>query len=177
MQRQHPWPYSQFLHIRRICSQLSYFDIHVIQLSYHFLRRGYPLSLLQEAALLSREHSRTDLLARSPRLLQSSLDDRVFLNTTYQPHDQSLRDIIFHNWEMLGRRPTTEFVYHKKLMVGNHRPNHLRNLLVNVKFPHLPGDEVADPTHPLQPPAFAPLPSQPYWSQSAPPSHADSTNS
>jgi hypothetical protein len=36
-------PYSQFLRLTRICSEERDFDRHVINLSSHFLRRGYPL--------------------------------------------------------------------------------------------------------------------------------------
>ena len=104
---------------------MSDFDTNVLFLTYHFLRKGYPIPLLQEAALLARQHSRTLLRAPIPGHTQSSSDDKVFLITTYHWHDHSLRDIIFHNWEMLGRHPTTDFVYQKKLMCGYRRPKNL----------------------------------------------------
>ena len=44
-------PYSQFLRVRRICSRLSDYERHVIEMSRHFLRRLYPIELLQEAAI------------------------------------------------------------------------------------------------------------------------------
>ena len=66
-----------------------------------------------------------------PVSLQSSLDDRVFPITAFHPHDQ------FLNWEMLRLFPTTDFVYHKKLMIGYHRPKDLRDLVVCANIPRL----------------------------------------
>ena len=41
-------PYSQFLRVRRICSLDSDFKEHVLELTYHFMVRGYPMKLLQK---------------------------------------------------------------------------------------------------------------------------------
>ena len=41
-------PYSQFLRIRRICTNTKDYDRHIVTLSSHFLRRGYPLELLED---------------------------------------------------------------------------------------------------------------------------------
>jgi hypothetical protein len=55
-------PYSQFLRVRRICSFVEDFDRNVLVLMMHFLRRGYPMKLLEEAAKLARDKNRLDLL-------------------------------------------------------------------------------------------------------------------
>ena len=47
-------PYSQYLHIRRICSTLSDYDRHMKSMTIHFLDRGFPIDLLQESALKAR---------------------------------------------------------------------------------------------------------------------------
>ena len=138
-------PFSQFLRIRRICTKLDDYDVHVVTYAAHFLRRGYPLELIKEAALMARGLDRDELL--SPTTEKPIDKDKVFLITTFHPRDSSLRNIFFQNWEQLGRSPTTDFIHKKKLMCGYRRPKNLRDLLVRAKVPYLPGDEAADPNH------------------------------
>ena len=138
-------PYSQFLRIRRICSDIRDFDTHVLTFSSYFLKRNYPLDLITEAALTVREIDRDSLL--SPKPIKEDTNDRIFLITTYHPYDRSLQDIFYKNWEMLGRSPTTDFIHQRKLMCGYRRPKNLRDLLVQAKVPYQKGDELADPTH------------------------------
>ena len=138
-------PYSQFLRIRRICSDISDYDVHVVIFAAHFLRRGYPLTLIKEAALQARGLNRNELLAIKDK--ETPPNDKVFLITTFHPQDNTLREIFFENWKQLGRSPTTDFIHRKKLMCGYRRPKNLRDILVRAKVPYVPGDEAADPNH------------------------------
>ena len=138
-------PFSQFLRIRRICSNVTDFDRHVVNFCGYFLKRNYPTELLKEAAILARSKNRSELLQQKDKVNDDQ--DRVFLITTYHPHDRSLVDIFHTNWSILGRSLTTEFLFKKKLMCGYRRPKNLRDLLVRAKVPHKPGDELCDPTH------------------------------
>ena len=139
-------PYSQFLRIRRICSRLEDFDRHVVILSTHFLRKKYPAQLLEEAAFLARSKDRSELLQGNPQDLAQTTDDKVFLITTYHPHDHHLRNLVFKNWEVLGRSSTTDFIHQKRLMCGYRRPKNLRDILVRASLPPKSGDyEEADP--------------------------------
>ena len=137
-------PYSQFLRVRRICTNLSDFDMHILLLSKHFLDRGYPLDLLKEAAIKARCLDRNDLLSTHHNHTKDD-GDKVFLITTYHPHDNSLKDVVYKNWDMLGRSVTTDFIHKRHLMCGYRRPKNLRDLLMRAKIPYLPGDEVFDP--------------------------------
>jgi hypothetical protein len=103
-------PFSQFLRVRRICSSTIDFERHILTLMMHFLRRGYPMDLLEEAAKLARSKDRHSLI--NPDLLQTADNaqqkgDKVFLITTFYPTDHSLRKIVFDNWDLLGKSPTT----------------------------------------------------------------------
>ena len=136
-------PYSQFLRIRRICSNIDDFDLNAIFLSQFFLRRGYPLELVQNAALLARRKDRAELLNHQrPTTQETQNSDRIFLITTYHPNDSTLKDIIFKNWKILGSSTTTRHIYEKRLMVGYRRPKNLRDLLVRAKIPFKPQDSV-----------------------------------
>jgi hypothetical protein len=139
-------PYSQFLRIRRICSRMEDFDIHVVLFCRHFIRRGYPVPLLQEAAIMAREMDRSTLLQNKVKE-DTYNNDQIFLTTTYDPHDSTLKDLIFQNWEMLGKSTTTNFIHDKKLMCGYRRAKNLRDLVVKAQVSYKPGDESAAPTH------------------------------
>ena len=159
-------PYSQFLRIRRICSDNKDFDKHVLILSGHFLRRKYPLKIIKDAALLARGLSREHLLSQTPKDQTSADKDKVFLVTTYHPGDRCVPDIARHNWSILGRNQATETLFHKQLTCGYRRPKNLRDLLCKAKVGKQTGDELADPTYvptatmaqeatPIEPPRIA----------------------
>ena len=72
------------------------FDQHVLTLTMHFLRRGYPMKLLEEAATLARSKDRMylifpdQILDGSVAPINSSNTDKVFLITTFHPTDHAL---------------------------------------------------------------------------------------
>ena len=140
-------PYSQFLRVRRICTVNSDFDKNTIELCKHFLRRKYPLELLRQAALLARGKDRRALLDPTNIPRRDDGKDKIFLISTYHPHDQFLPTTIRGNWEILGRNQTTETLHQRSLTCGYRRPKNLRDLLCKARVPKLPGDEEADPLH------------------------------
>ena len=123
-------PYSQFLRIRRICTNITDYDRHIVMLSKHFLRRGYPLILLESAAITARRLDRTVLLAKKKNPEKDS--DDVILVTTFEPSQDLLRNITKENWDYLGKSHMTTFIHEKKIMVGYRRPKNLRDLLVKA---------------------------------------------
>ena len=125
-------PFSQFLRIRRICSSLTDFDKHVLQYSEHFLKRGYPPKLIEEAAIKARHTPRHELL-QYQRTESTSQDVANILVTTFHPHTDELRNIVTQHWDMLGRNNTTRKIHQKGLMVGYRRPQNLRDLLVRAR--------------------------------------------
>ena len=139
-------PYSQFLRIRRICSELNSYDAHILSLTPYFLKQNYPIELLKEAAILARSQDRKALLTPKPDT-EDKGEDQIFLITRYHPHDHFLRNMIYNNWDMLGKSPTTDHLHQKHLMCGYKRPKNLRDLLVKAKVSPKPGDTEADPTH------------------------------
>jgi len=100
-------------------------------LSTNFLRRGYPLNLLEDAAIKARRLDRNILLAPKPNDTTKKLEE-VILVTTYDPSQDILRNITKENWDYLGKSPITTFIHQKKIMVGYRRPKNLRDLLVKA---------------------------------------------
>ena len=111
-------PYSQFLRIRRICSRIEDFDLHVDKLLLHFKRRHYPAPLLEAARDLARGKERSELLHPQPKETSDCASQRVFLITTYHPSDRGLVDVVRRNWELLGRSRNTRHLFEKKMGWG-----------------------------------------------------------
>ena len=106
--------YSMFLRIRRICTHIDDYDRHIVMLSKHFLRRGYPLDLLQTAAIKSRRLDRNSLLTTIKADDTPKIKEEVILVTTYEPSQDILRNITLKNWDYLGKSPITTFIQQKK---------------------------------------------------------------
>jgi hypothetical protein len=138
-------PYSQFLRVRRVCTNMADFEKHVLEMSRHFLRRGYPMELLEEAAILARRQERETLLNKQKE--PKGKQDNVFLITTYHPTDNTVRDVVRKNWDLLGKSPTTQFLQNKRLLCGYRRPKNIRDHLVRAAIPYIEGDELNDPGH------------------------------
>ena len=153
-------PYSQFLRIRRICSHIEDYDRHAIVFSVFFFKRGYPIELLEKAATRARDLDRSELLKITLGDVKTIDTDMIYLITTYHPHDNNLKDIIYHNWEILGKSQATEELYHKRLRCGYRRPKNLRDLLVRAKVKRLPEDNLVDPSYRPPSPPPGPLMSQ-----------------
>ena len=108
-------PYSQFLRVRRICSNINDFDRHSICLSAYFIKQGCPAVLLTDTALQARSLYRDTLLCTNRTPKQKDSDD-VFLISTYHPHDNYLRNLVHENWNLLGKSQTTVFLYKRHVM-------------------------------------------------------------
>jgi hypothetical protein len=111
----------------------------------YFLLRGYLMKLLEEAHTLARSKDRSSLLTQNKLRQNIDKENKVFLITTFHPTDNSLRKIVFKNWDLLGKSPTTSFLHDRKLMVGYRRPKNLRDILVRANVPFKQGDETAVP--------------------------------
>ena len=85
-------PYSQFLRIRRICSNVEDFDKNTVLLSGHFLERDYPLELIQEAAIKARRLDRKELINK--KSTQKQEEDKHILITTFHPHNDTLPKLV-----------------------------------------------------------------------------------
>jgi hypothetical protein len=125
-------PYSQLLRIRRICSKLTDFEQHAIELCNHFLRRGYPPNIIERALIQAHRQDRESLLHPAPKP-QNDFKD-VFLVTTYHPTGSPLKGIVQENWPILGRNIATENLFTKKIIFGNRRNKSLKDRLVHAKI-------------------------------------------
>ncbi len=97
-------PYSQFLHVRRICSRETDYKKHCCILKYHFLRRGYPTHILDEAY-----HRASSLSLCEARQIKdkNDNDEKLVLVTTFNAGDSTLKDIVFKSPPMWNNHQGT----------------------------------------------------------------------
>ena len=127
-------PNSQFLRLRRICTRIEDYDTNAAMLASHFIRRGYPQDLVENAAIKVRRIDRPSILADKQTEQQRAPNKELFLITTYNPQDNLARKIVDTNWPTLGRTNTTENLYNAHITYGYRRNKNLRDFLVQAKL-------------------------------------------
>ena len=131
-------PYSQFLRVRRICSTDESFISHSFEMGKHFLRRGYPPDLIENALIKSFRKERSELLAEKTISPIKDMDKGLFAITTYQPEFSGLRDTILKDWDFLNRSNNTKPLHNKRIIFGYRRNKNLRDLLTRAKIEYPP---------------------------------------
>jgi hypothetical protein len=121
---------------------LEDYEKHVLNMSKHFLRRMYPIGLLEEAAIQARRLDRDSLLENKKS--KEGGNEDIFLITTYHPSDTSVAYVVRRNWDLSGKSPTTQFIQNKRLLVGYRRPKNMRDYIVRAAIPYRAGDEKND---------------------------------
>ena len=105
-------PYSQFLHVRRICSNDDDYIKHGKDLARHFLRADYPAKVVQEAFERAYDKERLLLLYPAPKPVPSDNDIilEIFLISTYHPSGSFLDKLIRKNRDLLDRSCCTRSI-------------------------------------------------------------------
>ena len=141
-------PYSQFLRLRRNCSEFVDFLFHSSLLSYFLLCRLYPSNLILDGFVRTMVLDRRDLLKNSDRDTSQSQERKLFCLTTHNPLNPSLQKIISKHWPRLERcnptRPLTQY----QIIYGKRRNENLSDMLVRAKLPIITGN----PDHVTGPP-------------------------
>ena len=127
-------PYSQFLRVRRICSNDDDFVTHSRELARHFLRADYPADVVQQAFVRAYDKERRLLLYPAPKpvILEEDIIPEIFLISTYHPSGSFLDQIIRQNRDLLDRSSSTRSILNWKITKGFRRPKNLRDHLVRA---------------------------------------------
>ncbi|XP_059825093.1 uncharacterized protein LOC132393706 [Hypanus sabinus] len=102
-------PFSQFLRLRRICSQDEAFHSRTKEMSSFFKQRGFPSSTINSALKCISPISRKS--AHHPTW------DRVPLVLTYHPTSLQVQHIILCNFRHLQQDPTTKHIFPSHLFL------------------------------------------------------------
>jgi len=133
-------PYSQFLRIRRICSELSDFDKTALDMSRAFIERGYPLHVVESAFLKARRCERQSLLLprRSHNAVAGSETKHFFVSQYNQMVNNTARSIIEGNRSLLLSARITTYLGRTPFIYGLRRNKNLQDSLVHSTLHYPP---------------------------------------
>ena len=127
----HSLPYSQLIHIKRICTEQKDFGKHSSLLINYFLQRGYPIDILFSAQDKVRELDRDTLLSNLPKEEEKETD-RFFSRSTYHPDGNLLKQVISTSWDYLSQSCATRDLHNHPVVYGHRRNKNLRDILVTA---------------------------------------------
>ena len=133
-------PYSQFLRLRRLCSDEDDFRTKSNQMTHFFLARHYPQSLVHKAHHKALSVPRTESLQTKPK---PTNNDRPILIMRHHPATRPIRSILLENWHLLQSTDDVASIYPKPPLIAYKRNPNLKDLLVHSKLqtssPRTPG--------------------------------------
>ena len=123
-------PFSQFLRLRRLCSDDSDFSHKSESMCQFFEKRGYPASIVQAG------HHRAQLIDRQSSLQASQKEhsDRIPFTLTFHPHNHSVKSIILKNFKLLQNDPETGTIFSQPPLISFKRDKNIGNFLVRSSF-------------------------------------------
>ena len=127
-------PYSQFLRLRRICSEENDFGIKSKEMASFFRTRGYPSNMVQRA------QERVSAIPREAIISERSgvLDAQpiIPLVLTYHPTNALVKNIMTRNFHLLRDDPDTGDIYRPlRVLCAYRRDTNLRILVPRGRAP------------------------------------------
>ena len=127
-------PYSQFLRLRRICSDDSDFKVQCDTLSGFFRDRGYPQSVIDKSrARCERVDRRTALVPKQ----KAKLNKIPLVLPFYEIISKQISKIIFRNGRILSQDPDIGFLFRDKFISAYKNHKNIKQLTVRSKLPSL----------------------------------------
>ena len=130
-------PYSQFLRLRRLCSDDSDFTTKSDEMCKFFKDRGYPDS----AVITGRDRVQQIEQQTALQTSQRSKEERIPFTLTYHPQNHVIKNIILTNFKLLQDDPETGRIFSQPPLVSFKRDKNLGNFLVksSLKTDEQPG--------------------------------------
>ena len=120
-------PFSQFLRLRRLCSDDSDFSNKLEEMRHFFKKRGYPDSLSTNTA----QHRAQQIDRQSAlQTSQKEKNERIPFTLTYHPHNLAAENIILKNFKLLQNDNETGSIFSKPPLVSFKRDKNIGNFLV-----------------------------------------------
>ena len=138
-------PFSQFLRLRRICSDDGDYDIMSAEMTSFFENRGYPRSLIAKSRQRAREISRERALRKSDREHRIQRSRKVPLVHNFHPSNHEVKKILLTNFRILRGDPTTAHIFNNQPLCVHRRETNLRHILVHSTFASRPEQDQAPP--------------------------------
>jgi len=123
-------PYSQFLRLRRLCSDGSDFSLKSEEMCNFFNKRGYPASVVQAG------HHRAQQIDRQSALQTSQREniEKIPFTPTFHPHNHAVKSIILKHFKSLQNDPDTSKIFSQPPLIPFKRDKDIGNFLVRSVF-------------------------------------------
>ena len=115
-------PFSQFLRLRRLCSEDEDFQSKSLEMREFFVQRGYPTSLLDTA------FSKASQIPRSETTLSNSV-----INVT--DHNKTPLVLTLKNFHILKNDPERSSIFSNNPLVSFRHSKNIRETLVHSNLP------------------------------------------
>ena len=125
-------PFSQFLRIRRNCTEWTEFLRHSIKLFYHFSLRGYPPTLTSTALWRVNRISQTEALRNSGEKRETQ--ENLFCIIEYNPTNPEIKKWLGELWPILYRSSGTRKLIDMNIIYGFRKPKSLQDILVHTNI-------------------------------------------
>ena len=123
-------PFSQFLRLRRLCSNDSDFNNKCEEMCQFFKKRGYPDSAITTGKHRAQEIDRNTAL-QSP---QDEETNRIPFTLTYHPQNLAVKNVILKNFKILRNDPETQHIFSLPPLISFKRDKNIGNFLVRSAF-------------------------------------------
>ena len=137
-------PYSQFLRIRRICTNEKDYDKHANEMKNQFKNRGYPTKTLNTQITKCKNLDRESLLQPKTHKDQNAHEsetEKIYMTQTFRPCKNSLTETVKNNWQILGRSKSTKNIFRSTLITSFKRPKNIRDHLIRARIDFHPDNE------------------------------------
>jgi len=126
----HSIPYSQFLRLRRLCSDDSDFSLKPEEMCNFLNKRGYPASVVQAG------HHRAPQIDRQSALQTSQREnnERIPITLTFHTHNHAVKSIILTNFRLFQNDPDTGRILSQPLLISFKCDKNMGNFLVRRVF-------------------------------------------
>ena len=123
-------PFSQFLRLRRLCSDDTDFNNKCEEMCQFFKKRGYPGPAVTTGKHRTQEIDRETALQTS----QNKETDRIPFILTYHPQNLAIKNVVLKNFKILGNDPETKHMFSLPPLISFKRDKNLGNFLVRSAF-------------------------------------------
>ena len=130
-------PYSQFLRIRRNCTEWKFFIENGLKLSTYFSLRGYPTNLVTEAFLKVNSMTRKEILYGKQNDTNEENSKKLFLILDYNPSLPPIRDWLLELWPILYKSSGTRKLVDVKPIIGYRKPRNIKEFLISSDLPEI----------------------------------------
>ena len=130
-------PYSQFLRIRRNCTEWEFFIENGLKLTQYFSIRGYPLKLVRDAFLKVNALTRKEILWGDKSKRSDDETKKLFLILDFNPSLPPIKEWLLELWPILYKSSGTRKLVDVKPIIGYRKPKNIKDILITSDLPEI----------------------------------------